>query len=58
MGTFYDQFTEAQLKAQYITDIKGLQRMLAKAIKTGKKVNGYTIIELERLVYDYTELAK
>lgn len=58
MGTFYDQFTEAQLKAQYIADLKGLQRMLAKAIKTGKKVNGYIIIELERLVYDYTELAK
>ena len=57
MGTFFDQFTETQLKAQYIADLKGLQRMLAKAIKTGKNVNGYNIIELERLVNDYTELA-
>jgi len=55
---FFNQFTEQQMKAQYKANLKGLQRMLVKANKTGKKVNGYTAIELERLVYDYTELAK
>ena len=48
---------QKEMKAQYRANLKGLQRMLVKAEQTGKKVNGYTIIELERLVNDYTELA-
>jgi len=55
---YFEQFTTEQMRSQYKANLKGLQKMLAKAIKTGKKVNGYTIIELERLVNDYTELAK
>jgi len=55
---YFEQFTTEQMRSQYKANLKGLQKMLAKAIKTGKKVNGYTIIELERLVYDYTELAE
>jgi len=55
---FFTQFTEQQMKAQYKANLNGLQKMLEKANRTGKKVNGYTIIELERLVNDYTELAR
>ena len=55
---FFSQFTESQIKAQYKANLKGLQGMLSKSIQTGKKVNGYTQVDLIRLVNDYTELAK
>ena len=58
METFFDQFTEEQIKRQYKANLESLILMLKTSEKTGEKVNGYTTIELSRLVEHYTELAK
>ena len=40
--------TEAQIRAQYMANAKQLAKMAEKARVTGKKVGGYTAIELEQ----------
>lgn len=46
-----------QLERQYAQNLKGLKRMLAKAILSKKKVNGYTRSQLAEMVKKYTKLA-
>lgn len=46
-----------QLKAQHAKNAIGLKEMLAKAIKTGKKVNGYTESQLRTMVCDTLSLS-
>lgn len=48
----------SQIKKQYAENLKGLKRMLEKAQKTGKKVNGYTEDQLISMVEKYSKLAK
>lgn len=38
--------TEDQVRAQFLANANQLAKMRAKAVKTGKKVNGYTAAEL------------
>lgn len=56
---FMEQFnlTKAQLIEQYKQNLEGLKAMHTKASKTGKKVNGYTITQLNELIGRYTKLA-
>lgn len=43
---FFEQFTEEQMKTQYRRNAEGLTKMADKAVRTGKKVNGYRPGEL------------
>ena len=45
---FFDQFTPDQMRAAYRRNAKQLREMHAKALKAGKRVNGYTAEELDR----------
>lgn len=45
------------IQAQYAKNAAGLERMLAKAEVTGKKVGGYTAEELRGMIADYRALA-
>lgn len=56
--SFWDQFTQEQLKAQYKANADGLKKMLDKAKLTGKKVNGYTQDQLQEHYEKYLELSK
>ena len=47
-----------RIKDQYLANAKGLQQMLDKAVKTGKKVNNYTKEQLKEMVAKYNDLAK
>ena len=49
--------TVERLKAQYLANAKGLERMYEKALKTGKKVGGYTADQLKNKVAEYYKLA-
>ena len=55
---FFSQFSKEQLKNQYRENLKGLIRMQEKSKVTGKKVNGYSLIQLNELVRKYTNLCK
>jgi len=48
--------SKEQLKSQYIDNLAGINKMLIKAIETGKTVNGYTINKLKDLVNEFTML--
>lgn len=52
------KITPEQLKKQYEANAEGLAQMLAKARRTGKKVNGYTAIQLENMTAKYYMLAQ
>lgn len=56
--TFFSQFSKDAIKNQYRENAKGLQQMLDKAIKTGKKQNGYTATQLQQLVNQFNKLSK
>jgi len=43
---FFDQFTPEQKKVQLTANIEQLKRMQLKADKTGKKINGFTSVQL------------
>lgn len=58
MKTFFDQFTPAQMKLQYSKNLQGLQKMQGKAQSTSKKVNGYTLSQLDELVNKFKILAR
>ena len=45
------------LRAQYARNLAGLESMLAKALKTGRKVGGYTADELAAGVADFRALS-
>jgi len=47
-----------QLNAQYKENAAGLKRMRDKAVMTGKKVNGYTEVQLNELVNKYEKLSR
>ncbi len=44
-------------RSQYARGAKGLESMLSKATRTGKRVGGYTADQLTVLVADYHRLA-
>lgn len=46
----------SQIEIQIQANINGLQRMLDKAILTGKKVNGYTEFQLRESIQKYKNL--
>ncbi len=45
------------IKAQYLANAQGMERMYNKAIETGKKVNGYTAEQLKVKVEEFKALA-
>lgn len=55
---FFNQFTPQQIKNQYRSNYSGLVKMRDKALLTGKKVNGYTLDQLNNMVAKYKELSK
>lgn len=46
-----------RIKEQYLANANGLQKMYEKAIKTGKKVNGYTADQLKNMASAYFKKA-
>jgi hypothetical protein len=46
-----------RIKEQYLANAQGLEKMHQKAVLTGKKVNGYTAEQLEKLTADYYQRA-
>lgn len=46
-----------QLSNQYAGNAEALEGMYKKAIKTGKKVNGYTAEQLDQMTAKYYQLA-
>lgn len=48
---------ETPLQRQYRRNAEGLERMLAKAETTGKKVGGYTAADLRTIAADYRTLS-
>lgn len=58
MNTFFSQFSPEVIKMQYLANAKGLEQMYKKAVETGKKVNGYTADQLEKLYKQYYDKAK
>jgi hypothetical protein len=46
-----------QIKKQYRSNLIGLEQMRDKAIRTGKKVNGFTLAQLEDMVSKFKVLA-
>lgn len=47
-----------QLNSQYADNAKVLKGMQAKAVKSGKKVNGYTADQLKEAANTYDNLSK
>jgi hypothetical protein len=45
------------IRRQYAKNAIGLQKLHAKAVQSGKKVNGYTAEQLRVLVADYEHLS-
>ena len=53
MRAFFDQFTKEQIAEQYSRCLPGLSDMLEKAERTGRKVNGYTAVQLREHVANF-----
>ena len=47
--------TVEAIKAQYLANIEGLERMHRKALETGKKVNGHKIDQLVKTIALFKE---
>jgi hypothetical protein len=47
-----------RLNQQYAANAATFKTMYDKAVKTGKKVNGYTADQLKKLYDQYTQLSK
>jgi len=58
MKTFFDQFTPEQIKNQYRKNYNGLVQMQTKARETGKKINGFTLEQLNTFVEKYKKLSE
>ena len=54
----FSGITPEMVKRQYKANLKGLQFLLDKARRTGKKANGYTEQQLVELVEKYKKLAE
>lgn len=54
---FYSQFTADQIRAQYAKNADGLRTMAAKAARTGRRVNGFTVEHLTERATEYTRLS-
>lgn len=54
---FFAQFTPDQLRAGYARNAVGLRTLLAKAERTGRKVNGFTADYLHAKVTEYEALS-
>lgn len=50
--------TVEQLRAHHAKNREVLREMLAKAERTGKKVNGYTVAKLRDMIKDVDALVK
>lgn len=50
--------TVQQVRAMHADNGRALRRMLAKALQTGKKVNGYSAQKLRKMVADTEMLAQ
>jgi hypothetical protein len=50
---FFAQFSEDQIRKQIEGNLKGVESMLEKAKRTGKKVNGFTAEQIEVMVNNY-----
>lgn len=55
--SFFSQFTPDQLRTQYAKNAAGLRFMLARAERTGRKVNGFTASQLRDRVATFERLA-
>lgn len=55
---FFSQFTEEQIRKQVKANAEGLRKMEAKAVKTGKKVGGYTADQLNQMASRYENMLK
>lgn len=55
---FFNQFSREQIKKQYAKNAEGLKQMEEKALRTGKKVNGFTFEQLYESRIRFQELAK
>ena len=55
---FFSQFSDEQIKKQYKANYQGILKLKQKAEKTGEKVNGYTLKELEELANKYKTLSQ
>lgn len=57
MKTWFDQFSPEQLRRQYAKNVVGLKAMLARAERTGRKVNGFTADQLRDRVREFERRA-
>jgi hypothetical protein len=46
-----------RIKEQYLANAQGLEKMYLKAVSTGKKVNGYTAEQLDKMTAEYYKKA-
>jgi len=46
-----------RIKEQYLSNAQGLEKMYNKAVATGKKVNGYTADQLDKMAADFYQRA-
>lgn len=54
---FFSQFTPDQLRAGYARNAVSLQSLLVKAVRTGRKVNGFTADYLRAKIAEYEALS-
>ena len=53
---FFAQFSEEQIRRQVAGNLKGIEEMKSRAIKTGKKINGATAEELASAASCYEKM--
>lgn len=58
IAPFFNSFTDEQIKKQYAENAKVLYSLRDKAIKKGKKINGYSIAQLDTLAKQYEAVSK
>lgn len=46
------------IRPHYAQNTKGLRQLWDKAVRSGKKVNGYTAIQLEEMTLRYEAMSK
>ncbi len=57
IGGFFSSFSPEQLRAGYARNAIGLRLLLARAERTGRKVNGFTADALRERVAEYKRLS-
>lgn len=53
---FFAQFSEEQIRRQVTGNLKGIEEMKSRAIKTGKKVGGLTADQLMAISDNYKKM--